>query len=251
MDARFSLRGIRKTFRRCGRRAAVPALASVDLDIGERQVTALVGRSGAGKSTLARIVMGLEAADDGQVLYLGRPLANAPRADFCRRNQMVFQNPYLAVNPLFSVHRIVSEPLRILKIPDEGILKIPAEGDAGAGGGEKKIAEVLELLELPGEYLPRLPHELSGGELQRVALARALVLEPEFLVLDEPFSALDDLTAMRILLQFRRIFRRLRLGVLFISHNPRHVRALADRVALMERGSVVASARSIAASPFC
>jgi peptide/nickel transport system ATP-binding protein len=235
MDARFSLRGIRKTFRRCGRRAAVPALASVDLDIGERQVTALVGRSGAGKSTLARIVMGLEAADDGQVLYLGRPLANAPRADFCRRNQMVFQNPYLAVNPLFSVRRIVSEPLRI----------------SGAGGGEKKIAEVLELLELPGEYLPRLPHELSGGELQRVALARALVLEPEFLVLDEPFSALDDLTAMRILLQFRRIFRRLRLGVLFISHNPRHVRALADRVALMERGRVVASARSIAASPFC
>jgi peptide/nickel transport system ATP-binding protein len=243
MDARFSLRGIRKTFRRCGRRAAVPALASVDLDIDERQVTALVGRSGAGKSTLARIVMGLDAADDGQVLYLGRPLAAAPRADFCRRNQMVFQNPYLAVNPLFSVRRIVSEPLRILKIPAEGDLKVPDE--------EKKIAEVLELLELPGEYLPRRPHELSGGELQRVALARALVLEPEFLVLDEPFSALDDLTAMRILLPFRRIFRRLRLGVLFISHNPRHVRALADRVALMERGRVVAPARSIAASPFC
>ena len=81
---------------------------------------------------------------------------------------------------------------------------------------------------------------MSGGELQRVVLARALVLEPEFLVLDEPFSALDDLGAMRILRQFKAMFRRLRLGVLFISHHPRHVRALADRVAVLEEGRIVA-----------
>jgi ABC-type glutathione transport system ATPase component len=227
MAVRFRLRAVGKTFRsrRLGREAAVPALAGVDLDIHERQANALVGRSGAGKSTLARIVMGFEAPDSGEVLYQGRPLSVAARADFCRSNQMVFQNPYLAVNPVFSVQQIIAEPLRI--------------AGSGARSAGEKIAEVMDLLELPGGCRQRLPHELSGGELQRVALARALVLKPDFLVLDEPFSALDDLTAMRILLQFKRIFQRLRLGVLFISHHPRHVLALADRVAVLERGRIV------------
>jgi ABC-type glutathione transport system ATPase component len=250
MPVRFRLRAVGKTFRnrRLGRDAAVTALAAVDLDLRERQVNALVGSSGAGKSTLARIVMGFEEPDSGTVLFRGLPLAQAPRQDFCRRNQMVFQNPYLAVNPLFSVLQIISEPLRVLKTPDEGvlktpdegILKIPDEGTAGAGvrNAGERITEVMELLELSAAYLPRLPHELSGGEMQRVVLARALVLQPEFLVLDEPFSALDDLTAMRILLQFKRIFRRLRLGVLFVSHHPRHVHALADRVAVLEHGMI-------------
>ena len=95
------------------------------------------------------------------------------------------------------------------------------------------------MLEVPVGHMERLPHELSGGELQRVALARALVLEPEFLVLDEPFSALDDLTAMRILLQFKKVLLRLRLGILFISHHPRHVHALADRVTVLEQGRIL------------
>ena len=154
---------------------------------------------------------------------------------------MVFQNPYLAVNPVFSVQQVIAEPLRVMKTVPPRLDAVPDEGAAGTGARSsgEKIADVLDLLELPGEILQRLPHELSGGELQRVALARALVLEPEFLVLDEPFSALDDLTAMRILLQFKRIFQRLRLGVLFVSHHPRHVRALADRVAVLERGRIV------------
>jgi len=240
MDIRFRLRAVGKTFRnrRLGRADAVPALVAVDLDLHERQVIALVGRSGAGKSTLARIVMGFEVPDCGEVLYRGRPLSVAPRPDFCRRNQMVFQNPYLAVNPVFSVQQIISEPLRFLKAASPRPDAVPDQGDAGARSSGEKVKEVLDLLELPGAYLPRLPHEISGGELQRVALARALVLEPEFLVLDEPFSALDDLTAMRILRQFKRIFLRLRLGIMFVSHHPRHVLALADRVAVLERGKI-------------
>jgi peptide/nickel transport system ATP-binding protein len=236
MEIRFRLCAVGKTYRnrRPGRKTiVVPALTAVDLDIRERQVQALVGRSGAGKSTLARIIMGFEKPDTGQVLYRGRALSEAVRHDFCSRNQMVFQNPYLAVNPLFTMQQIVLEPLRTLKVPDEGI------AGSGARFNMEKIKEILELLELPLGYLQRLPHELSGGELQRVALARALVLEPEFLVLDEPFSALDDLTAMRVLLQFKKIFLRLRLGILFVSHHPRHVRILADRVAVLEQGRIL------------
>lgn len=215
--ARFRLRGVSKSYRQ------VPALASVDLDLLDGQVNALVGGSGAGKSTLARIVMGFETPDRGEVLYRERPLAAAPRPAFRRSNQMVFQNPLLAVNPLFTVGQIIGEPLRIL----------------GASSGAERIAGMLERLELPCSFLRRLPQELSGGELQRGALARALVLEPEFLVLDEPFSALDDLGAMRVLRQFKSVFQSLRLGVLFISHHPRHVRALADRVTVIEKGRIL------------
>jgi peptide/nickel transport system ATP-binding protein len=98
---------------------------------------------------------------------------------------------------------------------------------------------VLEQLELPRGCLQRRPCELSGGELQRVALARALVLKPEFLVLDEPFSALDDLTAMKIVRLLKGVFRRLGLGILFIGHHPRHVGELADRVAVLEKGRLI------------
>jgi len=235
MGIRFRLNAVGKTYRRCrrGRWAAISALDAVNFTINEGEVNALMGRSGAGKSTMARIVMGFETPDRGEVIYRGRPLSEEPRPTFCRRNQMVFQNPVLALNPLFSVRQIISEPLRTLKVPDEGI--------AGSRGHGEKIHEVMEWLELPLGCLPKRSNELSGGELQRVALARALVLEPEFLVLDEPFSALDDLTAMRILKQFKKILERLGLGALFISHHLRHVGALADRVAVLEKGRLLRS----------
>ena len=228
MGIRFRLEDVTKSYHnRCPGRAAIwhKALDGVNLDIHERQVSALTGRSGAGKSTLARLVIGMERPDSGRVSFQGRPLAAVPRAAFNRRNQMMLQNPYLAVNPCFTVREIVSEPLRIAAAQEAQIAE--------------KLRDVLALLELPELFLERRPHELSGGELQRVVLARALVLEPEFLVLDEPFSSLDDLTAWRILLQFKKIFQRLRLGILFIGHHPRHVRLLADRVVVLEQGRLL------------
>ena len=229
MEVRFRLEQVDKTYRqrRSGRSAlAHKALDVVNLEIHEHQVCALTGKSGAGKSTLARILLGLERPDSGQATFRGLPLAEVARAAFNRGNQMMFQNPYLAVNPTFTIGEIIAEPLRIAAARRVEI--------------ENKRSEALALLELPEHCLGRRPHELSGGELQRVVLARALVLEPEFLVLDEPFSSLDDLTAWRILLQFKKIFGRLRLGVLFIGHHPRQVGLLADRVLALDAGRLLA-----------
>jgi peptide/nickel transport system ATP-binding protein len=230
MAIRFKLEDVGKTYhnRRPGQAVVLhKALDGVNLELHEQQVNALTGKSGAGKSTLARMILGLEQPDSGRVIFQNQPLAAVARDGFNRRNQMVFQNPFLAVNPCFSVRKIILEPLRI----------------AAAKGAPiaEKLRAALDLLELPERYLGRWPHELSGGELQRVVLARALVLEPEFLILDESFSSLDDLTAWRILLQFKKIFLRLRLGILFIGHHPRHVRLLADRVAVLDQGRVLES----------
>ncbi len=241
---RFRLRGLAKSYR--GRRrggaptaAVVTALDGVDLDILEGQVNALTGRSGAGKSTLARIIMGFIAPDGGDILYQGRPLAAVPRPDFRRSNQMVFQNPLQAVNPLFTAGWIIGEPLRVLRAAPPRFDGAGGEETAAPSASAQRIAEVLEQLELPRACLQRRPCELSGGELQRVVLARALVLKPGFLVLDEPFSALDDLTAMKIVRLLKGLFLRLGLGVLFIGHHPRHLRELADRVAVLEQGRML------------
>lgn len=228
MAVRFSLENVSKTFhnRRPGHGTSRhKALDGVNLELREHQVCALTGRSGAGKTTLARMILGMLQPDSGRVIFHNQPLAAAPRAAFNRANQMMFQNPYLAVNPSFTVRKIISEPLRIAAVMPGQI--------------REKVQSALALLELPELFLERRPHEMSGGELQRVVLARALVLEPEFLVLDEPFSSLDNLTAWRILPQFKKIFLRLRLSVLFIGHHPRHVRLLADRVLVLDQGRLL------------
>lgn len=222
--ARFALRGVAKSYPGRGD-SGVAALAGIDLDLPEGRVTALTGRSGAGKSTLARIVMGFIRADGGSVRYRGRPLEEAPQRRFRRDNQMVFQNPLLACDPLFSVAQVIAEPLHAQRLAHDG--------------GE--TLAVMEEMELPPALLGRRPAELSGGELQRVALARALVLRPGFLVLDEPFSALDDLTALRLVRLLKASCRRRRLGALFISHHRRHIRELADGEAVLENGRLVAS----------
>jgi len=222
---RFRLEEISKTYpphRPGPGTSSCKVLDGLTLEIYEQQICALTGKSGAGKTTLARVLLGMEKADSGRVLFRNLPVNNLPRAPFNRSNQMMFQNPLLAVNPCFSVRQIISEPLRIAVLKPAAILD--------------NVRAKLALLELPELLLERRPDQLSGGELQRVVLARALVLEPEFLVLDEPFSSLDDLTAWRILQQFKKIFLRLRLGVLFIGHHPRHIRFLADRTVVLEAG---------------
>ncbi len=238
MEIRFRLNRICKVYPPTGGgkgREPVRALDNLDIKIYDKKINALTGPSGCGKSTLARILMGLENADSGEISYMGQPihggsgLSRKALQDFRKKNQLMFQSPYVSVNPCFTVRQIVEEPLRI---------RVNRRGPAGAKGGHAAVPRLMELLEIPSHFLDRFPSELSGGELQRVVLARTLVLEPEFVILDEPFSALDDITANRLMRQFKHIFQHLGTGVLYISHHAGRVHFMADVLTVMERGRV-------------
>jgi len=226
---RFKLDKIEKTYacKTSSGKTKLEALQEVDLEIYEGQVNALVGPSGSGKSTLARILLRLEKPDRGDIFFQNRDLNSWPLAEFRRRNQIVFQNPYLAVNPGMNIFTIMAEPLRIAGLSRTAI--------------KEKLAELSEILSISPDLWSRRPAELSGGQLQRVVFARALSLEPDFLVLDEPFSALDEIMAARLLSHCRNLFKKLGIGVLYISHHYERVRFLADQVSLLREGKIVSS----------
>ena len=173
------------------------ALDNVNLAVYEKKITAVTGESGCGKSTLAKVLVGLESHDTGSIMYKGKPMATVgavgkkERKEFRKNNQVMFQNPLLSVNPSFKIGKIRREPLLI---NTRGRMT----GRVNKQEINLKIGGFLEMLEIPGGLLDRYPLELSGGQLQRVVLARALVLEPEFIVLDEPFSSLDEIMAARL-----------------------------------------------------
>ena len=228
METRFLLKGVSKFYiqkNREGKPQRFPVLDNVDLEIYDKKINALVGESGCGKSTLSRVLMRLESHDSGEIIYQGKNIESTPKKEFRKKNQIMFQNPLLSVNPRFKVHKILAEPLIINKTGKKEI--------------KERIDHLLEIFALPFSYLKKYPAELSGGELQRIVLARALVLEPEFLILDEPFSALDEIMAARLLRYFKKIFTQLNIGVLYISHHPGHVKFLADYVNTMEKGRVI------------
>jgi ABC-type dipeptide/oligopeptide/nickel transport system ATPase subunit len=225
---RFQLKGVCKFYfhgNRPGKKSLVTALQDVHLDIHHKKIHALVGGSGCGKSTLARLLMRFEPHDRGEILYENKPIDAAPIKQFRKKNQMVFQDSLLSVNPCFNIYKILSEPLVVDK-RDKVYIK-------------EKIHRLLDVFEISPSVLRRTPPEVSGGQLQRIVLARSLVLEPEFIVLDEPFSGLDEIMAARLIRYFKRIARRLETGMLYISHNPGHVKLLADVTTRMENGRIV------------
>jgi len=227
MDVRFELKEVSKTYRQRSRwsgKTAIAALDRVNLTLYDRQVNALVGPSGGGKSTLARILMGFERCDSGQIIYQRASILQTPGREFRRQNQLVSQNPLLSVNPCFKVEKIMAEPLLIRK--------------RGQGEIKEKISQLLNILDLPPSLLHRYPHEISAGQLQRVVLARGLILEPEFLILDEPFSCLDQITANRLMKHLQVLLAGLTIGVLFISHHLAQVKTLAQHVALIKNGRI-------------
>lgn len=192
-----------------------------------------MGKSGCGKSTLARILVRLESHDQGTILYKGGDMGTMSRPtlkEFRKNNRILFQNPFLSVNPHFTIRQILWEPLIVNK--DKNLDK---------RAKKEKIDTLLDILEIPKDLLPRYPSELSGGQLQRVVLARALLPEPEFIILDEPFSSLDEIMAARLLRHFKKVFQQLAMSVLYISHHLKRVQFLSDSVAVMEQGRVISS----------
>ena len=204
-------------------------LDDVSLRIDEGDSLGLVGESGAGKSTILRLMLGLTAPRDGQVLFEGAPLALRDRAQMRRFRasvQPVFQDPYSSLDPRQRIDRIVGEPLRSL-------------GLASGTDAQRRIAEALDSVGLPADTARRYPHEFSGGQRQRIAIARAVVSRPRVLLADEPVSALDVTTRVQVLELLDRLRRENGLALVMVSHDLTAIASACDRTLVLKNGRVV------------
>ena len=221
----FEVRGAK------GKDKTLTAVDDVSFGIRKGTTTALVGESGSGKSTVANIILNLIDPTSGKVFHDGVDLSTlSPKELFALRRimQPVFQNPYGSLDPMYSIFRVVEEPLRV-------------HGIGTAKEREARVAELLDMVSLPRSVMRRYPHELSGGQRQRVAIARALALKPQIVVLDEAVSALDVLVQAQILRLLSDLQAELELTYLFITHDLAVVRQIADDVVVMEHGRIVES----------
>lgn len=207
----------------------VQAVNSISLDILEGETLSVVGESGCGKSTLARCVIGIHQPDSGEILFRGNRIDNLSSKammPYRSKMQMVFQDPYSSLNPRLTVKKTLEEPLRF--------------HNPGISNGEVKdrIAEVMEQVGVDPMWAQRYPHEFSGGQRQRVSIARALVVDPAFIVADEPISALDVSVQAQILNLLMETQEKRGLSYMFISHDLSVVRHISSRVAVMYLGSL-------------
>jgi peptide/nickel transport system ATP-binding protein len=226
-EALLELRNVSVTFD-TGERV-VHAARDCSLSLRQGEALALVGESGSGKSTLARVIAGIVAPTSGTMLFRSCDLARAPRQEqraLRRRIQMVFQDPDASLNPTHRVGSIVAEPLIVRGYGDRAAIS-------------RRVEELLTLVQLDAVLSDKRPRQLSGGQKQRVAIARALAMEPEVLIADEALASLDVSTGAAIGALFRDLLQRLRLSMLFISHDLAAVRGLATRVAVMYGGEIV------------
>ena len=228
----LQLVNVRKSFRGRGWRAPRHVvLDGVNLQVNPGEAVGLVGGSGAGKSTIARLVVGLEPADSGQILFEGADIAQMRGAALQaarRRLHLVFQDPYEALPPSMRVRDVVAEPLAI----------------HGVGSPSERLERVCEALESTAltpaaQFLDRFPHQLSGGERQRVALARAVVLHPRLIIADEPTTMLDVSLRLELLALMKRLGEQQGISYLYITHDLALARAFCDRLVILNEGQVV------------
>src|SRR2546423_3510527 len=219
----------------------VKAVDGVTLDIYPGETVGLVGESGCGKSTLGRAILRLTNPSSGQVLYRNRDLARLSTREMRKHRrhlQIIFQDPYASLNTRMTVGQIVGEPLDTFRI-------------AKGREAELRVQDLLETVGLSKRFIKRYPHEFSGGQRQRIGIARALAVDPEFIVADEPISALDVSIQAQIMNLLERLQREKNLTYLFISHDLRAIRHVSDRIAVMYLGKIVelADARAVYADP--
>ncbi|HJS50547.1 MAG TPA: oligopeptide/dipeptide ABC transporter ATP-binding protein [Pyrinomonadaceae bacterium] len=234
----ISLEGVRVDFRVgggvFGKAKTVKAVDGISLDIKKGEILGLVGESGCGKSTVGRIIIRLVEPAAGRVLYKGVDLAQLSPAEMREQRkhlQIIFQDPYASLNPRMNVGQIVGEPIRTF-------------GLAKGRSVESMTGDLMESVGLNRNLIKRYPHEFSGGQRQRIGIARALAVEPEFIVADEPISALDVSIQAQIMNLMTRLRKEKNLTYLFISHDLRAVRHLADRIAVMYLGTIVELAKA-------
>lgn len=213
-----------------GKIQTVHAVNNVSLDIQKGEILAIAGESGCGKSTLAKAIMKLIQSDSGEILLNGENVLNLKHnkdlKKFYQKVQMIFQNPYSSLNPKMKIGEILKEPLIInTNLKKEEITKI--------------VEEKIKKVGLDKSALNLYPHEFSGGQRQRIAIARSLILNPEFIIADEPVSALDVSIQAQIINLLKQLKEDFNLTFLFISHDLSVIKYLSDRIAIMYLGEVV------------
>ncbi len=207
----------------------VKALDDVSIRLKKGSTLAIVGESGSGKSTLARCLLQLHPFDSGDVLFHGQSLTelDAKGLRQVRKNlQMVFQDPFASLNPRMRVGDVVAEGLLV-------------HGLGSVSERLQKVQQMLQRVGLDADDVRKYPHQFSGGQRQRIGIARALILEPEIVVCDEPVSALDVSVQAQILLLLKSLQKEMGLSYIFITHDLRVVRHIADQIVVMHKGKIV------------
>lgn len=229
-QALIEVRDLKRYFN-VGGNKILKAVDGITLDIYKGETLGLVGESGCGKSTFGRTLMHLYEATDGTITYDGKPInskmSSRERFEMTSRMQMIFQDPYSSLNPRMKVMDIIAEGIDAHKMAKN------------AEERKQIVNELLHTVGLAEEHAGRFPHEFSGGQRQRVGIARALAVNPEFIVADEPISALDVSIQAQVINLLKRLQRERGLTFLFIAHDLSMVRHISDRIGVMYLGSLV------------